>query len=147
MTSTMRSHEIVNSGSAHHTRRDVERSGGGGGGRGTLEVAVALSLLMASMTVTEVTTRIAIVGVVAVIGLFLVARPSGRKTHGGGVPSQPSTNTAAMTVLNDERVGRRAQNLGTRFIGLVVMTVVVGAAVGIALSLAFVVGLNSLSLG
>jgi hypothetical protein len=52
-----------------------------------------------------------------------------------------------VTVLNDERVGRRAQNFGTRFIELAVMTVVVGAAVGIALSLAFVVGLNSLSLG
>ena len=99
------------------------------------------------MTVTEVTTRIAIVGVVAVIGLFLVARASGRKTHGGGVPSQPNMDTAAVSVLNNERGGRRVQNFGTRLIGLAVMTVVVGAAVGIALALAFVVGLNSLSLG
>jgi hypothetical protein len=160
ITITMRSHETVSSGSAHHTRRDVEPVGGGGGGRGTLGVAVMPSLLMASMTVTEVTTRIAVVGVVALVGLLLMSRASSRlvsrvSSHHQRSSTMPSARTPARLRINDAAVavidepskGLRAQTLGTRLVGITITTVVAGVAAGIALSLVFLIGLNSLSLG
>jgi hypothetical protein len=156
----MRSHETVRSGSAHHTRCDVELAGGGGGGRGTLGVAVMPSLLMASMTVTEVTTRIAVVGVVALVGLFLVSRASNRHVsrvsspHQGRAtmpsahtPARLRTNDAAVAVIDEPSKGLRAQTFGTRLVGITITTVVAGLTAGIALSLVFLIGLNSLSLG
>jgi hypothetical protein len=152
ITITIRSHETVRSGSAHHTRRDVKLAGGGGGGRGTLGVAVMPSLLMASMTVTEVTTRIAVVGVVALVGLFLVSRVSSPHHGRATMPSAHTsarlrTNDDAVAVIDEPSKSLRAQTFGTRLVGITITTVVAGVAAGIALSLVFLIGLNSLSLG
>jgi hypothetical protein len=147
----MSSHETVNNGSAHHTRRDVERAGGGGGGRGTLESAVLASLPMASMTVTEVTTRIAIVGVVALLGLLLIsrARRTNRVTQsqGSAQTSRPRTVEAAVDLINEKDIGLRTRTFGARLVALSVTSIIAGVATGIALSLVFVIGLNSLNLG
>ncbi|MEY4400690.1 MAG: hypothetical protein RL072_555 [Actinomycetota bacterium] len=160
MTSPMSSHVTVSNGSAHHTRRDANRAGGGGGGRGTIDGTVLLLSLTVSMTVTEVTTRIAVVGAVSLLGLVLVARaPSSvisqvtKRSQNDSYKSGSSvlvgarTSHAAATDIDDSSAGRRAQSQGMRFVGLAVTTVVAGVSLGITLSLAFLVGLNSLNLG
>ena len=57
------------------------------------------------------------------------------------------SSDAAATAVDDRGSGHLAQRLGTRFVGLAVATLVAGLSLGIVLSLAFVIGLNSLNLG
>jgi hypothetical protein len=49
--------------------------------------------------------------------------------------------------MDEPSKGLRAQTFGTRLVGITITTVVAGVAAGIALSLVFLIGLNSLSLG
>jgi hypothetical protein len=56
-------------------------------------------------------------------------------------------NDAAITVMDEPSKGLRAQTFSTRLVGITITTVVAGLAAGIALSLVFLIGLNSLSLG
>ena len=141
---------MVKSGSAHHTRCVMrEETGGGGGGRGTLESAVMLSsLVVASMTVTEVTTRIAIVGVVTLAALFLIGRSgvagssnsrisqtdNGRFTYRAA--TSPRTTAARWLAAQPSTKAARIASLG-------VIAIVGGAALGIGASLLLVVALNA----
>ena len=107
---------------------------------------------MVSMTVTEVTTRIAIVGAVALLGLLFLSRSSRLRhttaRHGvARMSPKPRTNESAVEVISEEDIGLRARIFGARFVVLGVMSVIAGVAAGIALSLAFVIGLSSLNLG
>ena len=146
---------MVNSGSAHHTRCVMrEETGGGGGGRGTLESAVMLSsLVVASMTVTEVTTRIAIVGVVTLTALFLIGR-SGIAVSSSGRIGQPSDRrftyhpamsprATAARWLAARRLDARPSTKAARIASLGVIAIVGGAALGIGASLLLVVALNA----
>ena len=150
---------MVNSGSAHHTRCVMrEETGGGGGGRGTLEGAVMLSsLVVASMTVTEVTTRIAIVGVVTLTALFLIGR-SGIASSSNGRIGQPSNGrftyraatsprATAARWLDARRLAAQPSTKAARIVSLGVVAVVGGAAVGIGASLLLVVALNATGSG
>ena len=165
---------MVKSGSAHHTRCVMrEETGGGGGGRGTLESAVMLSsLVVASMTVTEVTTRIAIVGAVTLTALFLIGR-SGIASSSNGRIGQPSNgrfsyrptgnhtadNTTSGTVGITSRatvtprttaarwLAARTSTKAARIASLGVVAVVGGAALGIGASLLLVVALNAAGSG
>ena len=145
---------MVKSGSAHHTRCVMrEETGGGGGGRGTLESAVMLSsLVVASMTVTEVTTKIAIVGVVTLAALFHIGRSgitsssnsrisqadNGRFTYRAATP--PRTTAARW-------LAARPTTKAARIVSLGVVAVVGGAALGIGASLLLVVALNATGSG
>ena len=62
-------------------------------------------------------------------------------------PARLRINDAAVAVIDEPSKGLRAQTLGTRLVGITITTVVAGVAAGIALSLVFLIGLNSLSLG
>lgn len=138
----------MSNGSAHQTRREVPSDAGGGGGRGTLEPAVTRSLLfMASMTVTEVTTRIAVVGAVSLLGLLLIARLS-RQTL---LPTNKSHLDGVVRLDHDtniEPVGtpKLARSLGSRLAGIFAIVGIAGTAIGVGLSLLLVVSLNALSL-
>jgi len=102
------------------------------------------------MTVTEVTTRIAIVGAVSLLGLLLVSREA---THARRVAQSPNRSTDFVDVTTAEplpahtQLLKRAQTAGTRLTGLVVTTLITGTAIGIGLSLAVLAILNALSLG
>ena len=145
---------MVKSGSAHHTRCVMrEETGGGGGGRGTLESAVMLSsLVVASMTVTEVTTRITIVVVVALAALFLVGRSgfidlgTGRNSRSG---SRRFEYRATTTPRNAAArwLAARPSTKAARIASLGVVAIVGGAALGIGASLLLVVALNATSNG
>ena len=150
---------MVKSGSAHHTRCVMrEETGGGGGGRGTLESAVMLSsLVVASMTVTEVTTRIAIVGVVTLAALFLIGR-SGvagssnsriSQTDNGRFTYRAATSprTTAARWLAARRLAAPPSTKAARIVSLGVVAVVGGAALGIGVSLLLVVALNATGSG
>jgi hypothetical protein len=63
------------------------------------------------------------------------------------VSPQPRTNESAVEVISEEDTGLRVRTFGSRFVALGVTSVIAGVAAGIALSLAFVIGLNSLNLG
>jgi transketolase C-terminal domain/subunit len=63
------------------------------------------------------------------------------------VSHHPRTNESAAEVISAEDIGLRARTFGSRFVALGIMSVIAGVAAGIALSLAFVIGLNSLNLG
>jgi len=146
----------VSRGSAHHTRRAAPRDAspnaaidsGGGGGRGTLEGAVVPSLLlMASMTVTEVTTRIALVGSTAVLGLLLVGRiwtPTSRR--------RPSVATPYVAQITIKPAGSaryrlaRTRRQGAGALALAATAVVSGLALGVLLSLGLVSFLNSVGI-
>jgi hypothetical protein len=147
-----------------------KEAGGGGGGRGTLESAVMLSsLVVASMTVTEVTTRITVVGVVALAALFLVGRSgfidlgNGRNSRSGsrrfvyrattnGTAENLSRATttprsAAAKWLAARRLAARPSTKAARIASLGVVAIVGGAALGIGASLLLVVALNATSNG
>jgi hypothetical protein len=150
----MSNHETVTSGSAHHTRRDGPSDAGGGGGRGTLEGAVMPSLpLMVLMTLTEVTTRIAIVGAAGIIGLLLVSRAQLLRRHEPAVDGQRwfARRSASPVTAGHLPIGRtalrRSGTLSSRALGLVVMTIAVGLSVGIGLSVALVTALAATGLG
>ena len=150
----MSNHAMVKSGSAHHTRCVMrEETGGGGGGRGTLESAVMLSsLVVASMTVTEVTTRIAIVGVVTLAALFLIGR-SGIATSSSGRIGQPSNGRFTYRPATSPRataarwLAARPSTKAARIASLGVIAIVGGAALGIGASLLLVVALNATGSG
>ena len=136
-------------GSAHQTRRAAfAETGGGGGGRGTLEVAVmSSSLVVASMTLTEVTTRIAIVGVVTMVALIVVGQMSnsddyrsGRFTSRTGTPSQPVPRSGMAQWFS-----RRSPTVVGRLGSLGVLAAIVGATLGIGLSLLLVTVLSATS--
>lgn len=155
----MSNHAMVNSGSAHHTRCVVrEETGGGGGGRGTLESAVMLSsLVVASMTVTEVTTRIAIVGVVTLTALFLIGG-SGIAISRNGRTGQPSNGRftyhaatsprdAAARWITARRLVARPSTKAAHIASLGIIAILGGAALGIGTSLLLVVALNATGSG
>lgn len=134
---------MVSIGSAHQTRRAADDdAGGGGGGKGTLEGAVMTSsLLLASMTVSEVTSRIAVVGTVAVVGLLLLART--------GTPRRRASVAERARVLQVEvlplRRGRTRQTL--HLVPLAVLVGATGVGLGIILSLLFLLGLSAAGQG
>jgi alkylhydroperoxidase/carboxymuconolactone decarboxylase family protein YurZ len=105
------------------------------------------------MTVTEVTTRIAIVGVAGIIGLLLVSRAQLLRRHEPAVgghrrfaqPHQPLVAAASLPL--GRAALRRSGTLSSRTLGLVVMTIAVGLSVGIGLSVALVAALGALGLG
>jgi hypothetical protein len=108
---------------------------------------------MVLMTVTEVTTRIAIVGVAGIIGLLLVSRAQllrryQLRVHGAhrfAQPHQPLVTAASLPL--GRAALRRSGALSSRALGLVVMTIAVGLSVGVGLSLALVAALGALGLG
>lgn len=110
---------MVNSGSAHHTRCVMrEETGGGGGGRGTLESAVMLSsLVVASMTVTEVTTRITVVGLVALTALFLIGR-SGIARSSDGRIGQPGNGRFTYRPIGNHTADNTADNTTSGTVGV-----------------------------
>jgi len=124
---------MVSVGNAHQTRRAADDdAGGGGGGKGTLEGAVMTSsLLLASMTVSEVTSRIAVVCMVAIVGLLLVAR--------SGVPPRRLKAAERARVLQVAalplRRGRTRQTL--HMVPLAVLVGATGVGFGLILSLLF----------
>lgn len=139
---------MVSNGSAHHTRREVPSEAGGGGGRGTLEPAVTRSLLfMASMTVTEVTTRIAVVGVVSLLGLLFVARRP-RQTMTSLVQPEPTwgNRNSQLDLIVDYPRTKPFRAVGTRLTGLFATIAAAGITIGVVFSLVLVVLLNALSL-
>jgi hypothetical protein len=144
----------VKSGSAHHTRCVMrEETGGGGGGRGTLESAVMLSsLVVASMTVTEVTTRIATVGVVTLTALFIIGR-SGIAGSSNGRINQTDNARFTYRAATSPRttaarwLAARPSTKAARIASLGVVAIVGGAALGIGASLLLVVALNATGSG
>jgi len=101
------------------------------------------------MTVTEVTTSIAIIGAAAFVGLMNLPkrRKSGANDGARGrfvvvavAPVDHATNS-----LWDGL--RRSGRGGARFVALAVVAVVSGTAVGLALSLLLVLGRNAIGLG
>ncbi|MEY3615280.1 MAG: hypothetical protein RLZZ518_281 [Actinomycetota bacterium] len=150
----MRSHATVNVGSAHHTRRELlDAGGGGGGGKDTLEGAVMPSMLVvASMTVTEVTTRIGLVGGVATIALLLIGR-SGTSRRDAVATSRVIGQSFAHRIAEQKAapptnrllamVSGRSRNAVTRLFSLGSLAVIGGVALGVGLSLALVVLLNA----
>jgi hypothetical protein len=141
MMSTIISHAKVKMGNAHHTRRDAFGEAGGGGGGSTLVGAVGLVLLLsASMTVTEVTTRIALVGILCFSTLLLIGRV-GRKTSSNiSVSSQHIRTTESV----DLEVSSR--HIPSVFF-MVVLSVVVGLALGLIISLGLLVILRTSGTG
>jgi len=109
--------------------------------------------LMVFMTVTEVTTRIAVVGSAGLVGLLLVSRAQLKRrydvgldsTHQFARPSQPLVSAASLPL--GRAALRRSGTLSSRVLGLVVMTVAVGVSVGVGLSLGLVAALGALGLG
>lgn len=152
----------MNSGNAHHTRRpDDCDAGGGGGGRDTLEVAVMPSLLVvASMSVTEVTTRTVLVVVLSLVGLILIQRSSLRSTRRHEFRNFETRQDAIVTsnlevraswltqrLRNVSWLASRPNTVLTRGASLIVVGVLGGLALGIGLSLALVVLLNGMNSG
>ena len=109
--------------------------------------------LMVLMTVTEVTTRIAVVGAAGLIGLLLVSRAQVLRryeAHFDGTrrfaqPRQPLVSAASLPL--DRAALRRSGTLSSRALGLAVVTIAVGLSVGVGLSLALVAALGALGLG
>ena len=101
------------------------------------------------MTVTEVTTSIAIVGGVTLIGLLLLPQRVGRRSvqrfHGrftvSTVPlfDQPSASP--------REGSRRSGKVGSRFVALTLLAVVSGLAVGVTASLLLVLARGTIGLG
>jgi len=134
---------MVSVGSAHQTRRAADDdAGGGGGGKGTLEGAVMTSsLLLASMTVSEVTSRIAVVGTVAVVGLLLVARSGTSRRRASVAERARILQVEAMPL----RRGRTRQTL--HLVPLAVLVGATGIGLGIVLSLLFLLALSAAGQG
>jgi len=149
MTATINNHAMVSNGNAHHTRRAATRAGGGGGGRGTIEGTVVPSLPMASMTVTEVTSRITLVGAVSLLSLLWVAQAGvrgGKNSSKRGHVLDTKAAERSFVVEPTSSPAKRLPGLGARALGLIITTVTAGAAIGIGLSLAFLAALNALRL-
>jgi hypothetical protein len=107
---------------------------------------------MVLMTVTEVTTRIAIVGVAGIIGLLLVSRAQLLRRHEPAVGGHRrfARHSASPVTAGHLPLGRaalrRSGTISSRALGLVVMTIAVGLSVGIGLSVALVAALGALGL-
>lgn len=140
---------MVSNGSAHHTRREVSSETGGGGGRGTLEPAVTRSLLlMASMTVTEVTTRIAVVGVVSFAGLLFLHRFSAHESRAINDRSRHSFDIALRSESLEPEDGVPSARLrAAAFASLLLAGAVSGLAIGLVVSLLLLVSLNAVDIG
>lgn len=146
----MKIHAMVSRGRAHHSLRDVLAEIGGGGGRGTLVIAVPASLVpMALMTVTEVTTRIAVVGVVSLVALFVVARPTSRRIERtDDARFRVAIHGASITRADVSRpFTRRGGSLGARMATLALIAVTSGAILGILVSLVLTTILNTMNEG
>ena len=130
------SHATVSDGKAHHTRLAIARDIGGGGGRGTLDGAVMpLSLGVASITVTEVTTRIVLVGGLALIGLLIIQRSAATYSrHRDG-------NFVVMNLADADAT----QSPATRVLALLLIALASGLALGIGSALALLALLNGLN--
>jgi hypothetical protein len=159
---TISSHESVTSGSAHHTRRETFRLGGGGGGRDTLGFAVMLSLWnVASISVSEVTTRSAVVAAVCLVALGLIARSvnfanvDNQASHGASRrakdssagPDQQFVGTARPAGVLIQETPVRPAVVATRIGSLIAIMCGVGLAIGVMLSLFLVVALSAMNLG
>ncbi len=101
------------------------------------------------MTVTEVTTSIAIIGTVAFTGLmYLSKRPvSGANDRSRGrfvVVAVPPVDHGT-TSLRDGL--RRSGRGGARLVALAVIAVVSGTAIGLVSSLVLIIGRNALGIG
>lgn len=135
---------MVSIGNAHHTRRDARGVIGGGGGGSTLEGAVGLSMLLsASMTVTEVTTRIALVGIAAIIGLLVIARKSADRTNRHSTTPQAARSLQSPIHPDQPEPIRRLGSIAS----LVVVGVGGGLALGVLASLALATILNTMNRG
>jgi hypothetical protein len=99
---------------------------------------------MVLMTVTEVTTRIAIVGMAGTIGLLLVSRAQLFRRHEDRVDGARrfARHSASPVTASHLPLGRaslrRSGTVSSRLFGLVVITIAVGLSVGIGLSVALV---------
>jgi len=104
-------------------------------------------LLVAAMTVSEVTTRIALVGIVSLAGLMLVARRSAAQVAGhqhrrvhitGGSQDDPAA-----------RLSRYPQVSSAPFraLGLLALAVVAGAGLGVMASSSLLLVLGSADVG
>jgi len=103
---------------------------------------------MASMTVTEVTTRIALVGSTAVLGLLLVGRvwtPTSRRRPSVATPYVAQFTIKPAGSARYRLARTRRQSAGA--LTLAATAVVSGLALGIALSLALLTALDALNLG
>jgi hypothetical protein len=143
MMSTIISHAKVRMGNAHHTRLDAFDEVGGGGGGSMIGGAVGLvSLLTASMTVTEVTTRIAIVGIVVLLGLLTISRVGPGRT-----------NQRASITVNPQRIQsplvRTTQPIRrlTSVSALALIGAISGLALGVLASLTLATILNTMNRG
>lgn len=102
-----------------------------------------------SMTVTEVTTIIAIVGTATLIGLLVLPKRLGSTSHEDRrgrfvtVPVAPVPPAAGS--LRDGLI--RSGRGGTRFVALAVIATVGGTAIGLVVSLLLVVARNATGLG
>jgi hypothetical protein len=116
-------------------------------------------LVVASMTVTEVTTRIAIVGGLALIGLlFLMRNSTANNRHHGStfvVVNRTESATASPTGLpwlsQHSGMARwlrsRPRNVASRATFLLALAGVSGLALGVGLTLALLALLNGLTSG
>lgn len=116
-------------------------------------------LVVASMTVTEVTTRISIVGGLALIGLLFLMRNSTatNRRHGSTfvVVNKTESATASPTgfswLSQHSGVARwlrsRPQTVASRSIVLIALAGVSGLALGVGLALALLALLNGLTSG
>ncbi|MFZ9707809.1 MAG: hypothetical protein ACO3CG_08230 [Ilumatobacteraceae bacterium] len=69
------------------------------------------------------------------------------QSQGSARTYRPRAVEAAVDLIDDKDIGLRTRTFGARLVALSVTSVIAGVATGIALSLAFVIGLNSLNLG
>ncbi len=139
----MSSQATVKVGRAHHTRRATDAdAGGGGGGKGTMEGAVMTSsLLLASMTVSEVTSRIALVGGLAMLGLLLVARSSSQRQRASVV------HRARVLQVSPLPLKRERNRQALHLVPLAVLVGATGVGVGVVLSLLFLLALGAAGQG
>ena len=101
------------------------------------------------MTVTEVTTSIAIIGAAAFVGLMNLPK---RRESGANDGVRGRFVIVAVAPVDHGKDSlwdglRRSGRGGARFVALAVVAVVSGTAVGLALSLLLVLGRNAIGLG
>ena len=99
------------------------------------------------MTLTEVTTRIAIVGVVTMVALLVVGRMRSADGHRGGrfTSRTDSQSQPAPPSGMAQRFSQRSPTVVGRLGSLGVLAAIVGATLGIGLSLLLVAVLNATS--
>lgn len=100
-------------------------------------------LPMASMTITEVTTGIAVIGAVSTLGLLAVGRP---RPHSERSPEPPRIELSTGHARIDDGRTSLARTLATRVTGLLMFAAAAGATIGVLGSLALVVTLRAVNL-